>query len=131
MSIDPPSDEPRDAGQEALERDISEAMTSLGWKVPQCEDEVQRAETELKGDLAALPEELQDPKAAFNRSVGQVRARPQVLQFFGDAEIERDLARAARDGGPIPPEIEEIMRRDREAAEREFKNAEQKDPEAE
>ena len=44
----------------------------------------------------------------------------ELPQFSADAETEDSLARAARAGKAISPEIEKIMCHDREAAEREM-----------
>jgi len=126
MSTDRKPDNRDPDGSDDLEREVDEAMTSLGWKVPQTEDEVLRAEAELAENPAPLPDELTDPEQVFDRAPGQVETGAEPLLFPTDQDIEADLARAARDGGPIPPEIEEVLRRDREAAEREFDDGEEK-----
>jgi len=126
MSTDRKPDKREADGSDDLEREVDEAMTSLGWKVPQTEDEVLRAEAELAENPAPLPDELTDPAEVFDRAPGQTEAGTGPLLFPTDQDIEADLARAARDGGPIPPEIEEVLRRDREAAEREFDDGEEK-----
>jgi hypothetical protein len=127
MSGNEPSDESQDAVNKDLLDGINEAMTSLGWTVPQCEDDVRRAEERLDEAPAPLPASLEDPNVVFNRPDDQTRAEPDVVLFPSDPLIEENLARAAREGGPIPPEIEERMRRDREAAEREDNHAEDGD----
>ncbi|KPK85459.1 MAG: hypothetical protein AMJ81_03545 [Phycisphaerae bacterium SM23_33] len=98
---------------------MHQALKSMGWAVPEAEDEVRRAEAELAQSPAALPESLADAAAVFEaRAGGPDEAR--VVSFPAEAASEDHLARAAREGGPIPSEIEERMRRDREAAEREL-----------
>ncbi len=123
MSTDRPSDQRPDIDDD-IEREIAKAMQSLGWIVPQSEDDVLRAEAELAeyGGSAGLPEALIDPKAVFDHTPGHAPSGPELFQFPVDQEIEENLARAAREGGPIPPEIEEILRRDREAAERKLED---------
>ena len=107
------------SGGGALAGDVHQAMRSLGWTVPQCEDDVQQAETELSASAAPLPESLSDAATVFNcceAASGLANIAPQC--FLSDPEIEDNLARAARQGGEIPPGIEDRMRRDRRAAER-------------
>lgn len=106
----PPAD-----GGEALENEVHQALLSLGWLPPECEDDVQRADAELPA--ADLPEPLRDPATVFDDKAGQA-GRVIPFAFGSDAQIEEHLARAARNGGAIPPEIEERMRRDREEAEK-------------
>ena len=51
-----------------------------------------------------------------NPASGFANLKPSL--FSPDAQVEENLARAARKGGKIPSEIEERMRRDRKDAER-------------
>jgi hypothetical protein len=110
------------ADDEALAAEIHQAIRSLGWAVPQCEADVLQAEAELAASPVGLPEELRDPKAVFDRAGKGAKAPPVSLQFPGDVAIDATLARAAREAGRITPEIEEAMRRDREAAERDLED---------
>jgi len=103
---------------------IHEAMRSLGWTVPQCEEDVLCAEAELAASPSPLPADLHDPNAAFQRR-DESAGSEVLLPFPGDADIDATLARAAREAGHIPPEIEQAMRRDREAAERKHKDAQE------
>jgi len=114
--------QPPPGPRRTLETDVHEAMRALGWVPPQCEDDVHAAEAEL--DLAAvrLPAALADPPAGrAGRPGGSERVGP-PLRFPADPDIDATLARAAREGGQVPPEIEQIMRRDREAAERQARH---------
>jgi len=122
MSTKPPTDKRDDADDDSLVRDVDAAVVSLGWKVPQTEDEVRRAELELTqlGADEALPEALRDPQAVFGRPADRVEIRPQVIAFEPMPETEQELARAARQGSTIPPEVEQAMGRDREAAEQDM-----------
>ena len=106
-----------DAG-EAIAAQVYRALGELGWTVPQSERDIGRAEDEQAEGAAALPEALRDPKAVFDRP--PARGGAKVIGFLGAADIDATLARAAREGGRLTPEIEEAMRRDREAAEREL-----------
>jgi len=100
----------------------------LGWVLPQCEGEVARAEEELTALRIALPEELRDAAAVFEREDDEGEGEGEVilgpLPSSASAYLDATLARAAREGGEISPEIEERMRRDREAAEREATDGE-------
>jgi hypothetical protein len=111
--------------------DVHEAMKALGWAVPQDEEEVEQAEQALGRSPVPLPESLRDPEAVFERGGRGEQGRPSALAFPGSADIDATLARAAREAGRLTPEIEQRMRRDREAAEREFSDEEgKKGPEA-
>jgi hypothetical protein len=104
---------------EDLERQVYEAFLRRGWIIPQTEADVSRAEAETKGECGELPAELKNPQAVLRRAV---KTREQVvpLQLAEDAEdTPLQMARAARAGKDIPPEVEERMRRDREASEQE------------
>lgn len=122
MSTNPPTDERNAANDDSLERDVDAALVSLGWKVPQTEGEVGQAESQLTqlGGADDLPEALRDPQAVFDRPADHVEIHPEVIAFQPEPETEQELARAARQGSSIPPEIEEAMRRDREAAEQDM-----------
>jgi len=110
-------------GGEALAADIHDALRSLGWVVPRTEDEVRLAERELAdAPPPELPEALQDARGVFERRTAGEDARRRTLPFPGRRDVDATLARAAREGGNIPPEVEQAMRRDRQAAERDDEN---------
>jgi hypothetical protein len=115
MADRPKGRDPSDGAQRALLRDVHEALKSAGWAMPQSEDDVRRAEGRIAESPAALPEALRDPAGAVERA-----ARPEPLALPPGRQAAENLARAAREGGEVPPEIEEIMRRDRRAAEEAF-----------
>ena len=106
------------SGGEALDSEVHEALRSLGWVAPECEDDVRRAETELSASAAPLPESLIDAATVFAPKAACGFAKVLSPCFPSDPQTEDNLARAARQGGEIPPEIEEKMRRDRQDAER-------------
>ena len=104
---------------EEIGGDVRATLAAMGWILPLSEAEVARAERELAEQGVMLPEGLRDVKAVFEREEreGEVVVRP--LPSSGSPYLGATLARAAREGGEITPEVEERMRRDREAAERE------------
>ncbi len=115
MSREKPSrSERRQQRHTELTDNVAEAMRRLGWLPPDDEQAVQRAEAELADTPAPLPDALRDPQAA------PPEGEPVVCQFAPDPDTEATLARAAREGGDIPPEIERRMRADRLAAEQEI-----------
>lgn len=108
----------KERGHEDLVSDVHQALKSIGWTIPECEDDVRRAEAELSGSATPLPKSLTDAGAVFDRRPGSSNITPKPLAASPVYEVEDNLARAARQGGTIPPEIEQRMRRDREDAER-------------
>lgn len=104
-------------GDEQLEREVFEALRQEGWILPETEQEVRLAEEDLERAPVVLPPELSDPSDVLKR-VGQPVRFKSLAPGAGDQRIESDLARAARESGTIPPDVEERMRRDRQEAER-------------
>jgi len=103
---------------EELELQVCEAFLARGWIIPQTEADVSRAEAEMAAEVCEeLPSKLRDPCAVLRRSLER-RAKVLSLQPAEDDETTEHMARAARSGKAIPPEIEERMRQDRETAER-------------
>ena len=113
-------DETTDEGRARFARDVHDALLSAGWAIPESEADVRRAEEALADGPAALPESLCDPAAAWRRAERTDAPGVRIAPFPSAGEAAENLARAARDGGEIPPEIEEILRRDRRAAEEEL-----------
>lgn len=111
---------PGDKGHETLDADVHQALKSLGWTVPECEDDVRRAEAELSGSATPLPESLTNAGAVFKEKAAGRLANVKPVSFSADPAAGENLARAARQGGKIPPEIEDRMHRDRQEAEREL-----------
>lgn len=117
MSREKPSrSERRQQRHTELTDNVAEAMRRLGWLPPDDEQAVGRAESTLADPPVQLPDILRDPQAVLSPPPGGGAV---VYRFGPDAEAEATLARAAREGGDIPPEIERRMRADRLAAERE------------
>jgi len=106
---------------EELERQVYEAFLARGWIIPQTEGDVSRTEAEMATeDNQELPLAMRDPYTLLRRAFD---TRPKVLALTPVLqETPELLARAAREGKDIPPDIEERMRHDREMAERKAEN---------
>ena len=112
-------DDPFHDGDEAeAGRAVHRALVLLGWLPPECDQDVTAAGAELSALGAALPTALADPASAWDRAFREDRPAVRLLHFPVDRGVEEGMARAARRGRKIAPEIEERMRRDREQAER-------------
>lgn len=92
---------------------ISEVVKAVLGQIPVTADQVHQAEQSLAGRPIPLPARLQDHRAVFD---GPVKA-PAVVAFPSSPEVDATLSRAARDAGHLTPEVQERMRRDRQAAE--------------
>lgn len=104
-------------GDELVERLAHRAARNAGWLMPETEDEVAQAELELAINPVPLPPELADPSAILNHLTG-CQSVPGPIRLRISADVETNLARAAREGSDISPDVEARMRADREAAER-------------
>lgn len=111
----------------ALEARVHAALRDEGGLIPQTEEDVARAEAELAKAPVDLPEDLREPPdiGAVSSDAPQRVLRPPG--FAGPTRIFDDMARAAREGKPIPEDIEEILRRDREAAESDVEDGDASD----
>jgi hypothetical protein len=107
---------------EELELHVYEAFLARGWIIPQTEADVSRAEAEMAGkESEELPRSLRDPYAVLKQS-SETKTNVVSLQPADNDETPELLARAARAGKDIPKDIEERMRQDREAAEKNSAN---------
>ena len=102
---------------EKLDSEILEAMCLEGWLIPQTVEAVLQAERELAEAPITLPAELCDPSKILKRPASPLRLVRSGVSSSDNSMVE-NLARAARNGAPLPPEVEERMRKDREKAER-------------
>ena len=96
-----------------------EAIRRAGWVIPTDEAAVADAEARLVDHTLALPPALRSlefPSAADNPSGGK------VVPLWDPTVLSAPMARAAREGGAISPEVEAIMKRDREIAERDLQD---------
>jgi hypothetical protein len=99
-----------------LEREIIHAMHDEDWLAPETEEAVKRAEAQLTGEKISIPTSFEHPRALLQRS-GKIRVIRRSDRSAESDEAREDLARAAREGGTISPEIEERMKMDRDRAE--------------
>ncbi len=94
---------------------LHRALRALGWFFPETEEEILVTD-EPEDDTAALPPELRDPFAVFEPR--ERLAPTSASSASSDPDITDELSRAARQGKhAITPQIEDVMRRDRDAAE--------------
>jgi len=103
---------------DALDPVIYAWLKKTGHVIPTTLEDVLRVEIALDEQSRALPEELADPEPLLQRLDQQVESKPlRIVPLFSPDQgvVEKALARAARQGGEIPDEIEERMRRDRES----------------
>lgn len=107
-------------GVKNLEESIYEAMRRNGLVVPQTVEDVLRAEAEGagRGECGDLPAELQDPYSVLHHSHERRTLEFRPIDRSEDSETEHEMARAARAGKEISAEIEERMKQDREAADK-------------
>jgi hypothetical protein len=111
---------PQEPDENLLAADVCEAMGDLGWRIPQDEAAVAKAEAWVAQEALPLPDGLREPGRVFSRLPEEPPlAGAAIAALRGDEAIGETLARAAREGGELPSDVEETMRRDREAAERE------------
>lgn len=99
-----------------LGRLLAETARSKKLLLPETEEEIAAAETEVAGLEIDLPQRLRSP-LAFMGAEGSFRLGVGPAVAAGDHTTEEGLARAAREGGTITAEIEKRMRFDREDAE--------------
>lgn len=99
---------------ERIEPEVLRALSRLGHRMPTTEGDV--ADLEAWAESQLLSERMKSRDALFGprRGVPSLQPRRTEATFQESAD---HLARAAREGGDIPAEVEERMRRDRERAE--------------
>lgn len=98
-----------------LEREILHAMHDEDWLAPETEDAVKRAEASLAAETITIPASFERPRDMLQHS-GKIRIIRRS-ERSEQSETREDLARAAREGGAVSPEIEERMKKDRDHAE--------------
>ena len=99
-----------------LSRLLAETSRSKKFLLPETEEEIAAAEAEVACLEIDLPQRLLNP-LAFTNAEGSFRLGAVRSAAAGDQPTEDGLARAAREGGKITAEVDEQMRRDRDAAE--------------
>ena len=106
---------PSEDRDDEIERRLYEHMRKQGQLIPGTPEEVEAAEKWLAKQSIQLPETLRKHKS-------ESCAPHRVLTFpTATNQATQGLARAAREGKAVPPEIEEQMKKDREQKEREAK----------
>lgn len=99
-----------------LESEILRAMRAEGWLVPETAEEVLEAERALSCNETHQVSRSIPPRELLSSS-GKVRVIRSERHVMPGLEVSENLARAAREGGELSSEIEERMKRDRDAAE--------------
>ena len=107
---------PSDADESALEALVQQVLCATGRIVPRTEEEVADAEAQIEQENVRLPDGLTQPPAGPppNHDAGgePLHEKPRTA-------ASGNLARAARCGKDIPPDIQKRMEEDRLNAERE------------
>lgn len=113
------SRKPIDNRSDEMEQLVHEYLRHCGKLIPQTPDEVAAAEEWLNKQDTQVPKGLQSLDGCSVAS--KLVARRMTSFPIQATEAGKCLARAARDGRSISPEIEAQMKRDREQKEREAK----------
>ena len=110
-----------------LADEVHDALRALGWVAAQTERDVQLAERQLAEgpERPELPAALRDPHAVRAGAPLGPQGPHATLPLPAAGDADATLARAAREGGRVTPEIEQAMRRDRQAAERDARRDDQ------
>ena len=103
---------------DSLTPELASLLRMAGLGLPKTEAEVAAAEKWLAENPMRLPASLLDPEAVFRRASAGTKRFGTKRQTAATTE---NLARAAREGAEIPPDVEKRMREDREKAERDRK----------
>jgi hypothetical protein len=103
-----------DCGEE-LYRLVHDALELNGSLIPVSPDAVARAETVLENERPQIPSSLATFEQALDRAKQYRHVNCAPLKLT--ANMEENLARAAREGKDIAADIEAKMRADRAAAE--------------
>jgi len=101
--------------EEQLNLLVYQALEQDGSLIPTTPEAVARAEAELDNEDLELPATLANFDAALRHASQNHLMNCMPLQI--PTGTEENLARAAREGGDVPPEVEAQMRADRAASE--------------
>lgn len=97
------------------DNELLRAMHQAHWFVPETAEEVAKAEAEIGDAVTDRPTSFQNP---LNLLEQEIRLNyVNCISPNDNNEVTEGLARAAREGGVISPEVEERMKRDRDTAE--------------
>ena len=97
------------------EASLIEALRRGGFITPETDEEARQCLDRFGDSSTKLPPALQDADAAVSRILGESINLPDQLRNKPETEQAHSLRRAAREGGEFTPEIEEEMRKAREA----------------
>jgi hypothetical protein len=104
--------------EENFDAELFRAMLLKGWLLPLTEDEVAIAESELDKEIVGPAPETLNPLELLKANSEKQKTAPARIDFHNE-QVEENLAWAARNGKEIPPEVREMMRRDRQRSETE------------
>ena len=106
---------------ESFEKGWLNALRRFGYVFPSTQDELDALEKELAKSKLQFPKHLEDPFEVMRRAeAGTLK----TMGDYRDPSIEENLARAAREGGEIPDDVNERMKKDRHSAEESAEDAE-------
>jgi len=105
---------------DAIHEAIHDAIREAGWAIPTDEVSVAAAEARMENDMPELPERLRNPEYLSASDKHPMNGK--VIPLWDPSVLSAPMARAARDGGSVSPEIEKIMKRDREIAEQRLRH---------
>jgi len=106
-----------ESGLEQTENQLARALARDGLLIPETAAEIRRAEEILSEANVELPKYLIDADEVFERLGGPLQVGGAATPATS-GEAQENLARAARDGGEVPRDVEQLMRQDREQAEK-------------
>lgn len=96
------------------EKAFFKALKKYGYIFPESEEELKLSEENISKMDFEIPVKLNDPLKILK--AGRIEKISEFNSFY-DAELEENLAQAARDGSNIPDEVWEQMEKDRKKAE--------------
>lgn len=105
----------------SFEKGWLKALRRFGFVFPTTREELESFEKELAKEKVELPSHLQDPFEVLRRGES---VSLNSMGDYSNKSIEENLARAAREGGEIPDDVAERMKKDRSSAEESTDNAE-------
>ena len=89
---------------------LYKALKNYGYAFPESKEELKLAEQMISKMEFEIPDKLNDPLEILK--VGRIEKVSEFHSFY-DAEIEENLAQAAREGSNIPDDVWEQMEEDR------------------
>jgi len=101
-----------------FDAELLQAMLLKGWLLPLTEDEVAIAESAIEKEIVGPGLEIPNPPELL-RANREKKQTASPRDDFHNEQVEQNLAWAARNGKEIPPDVRDMMRKDRERAETE------------